>query len=130
MNLTLFYVTLAGTYWYHSHMGAQGTNGLQGGLIIRKKGTTMDQIDRDNIVILQEWYETPTIQAPKSILVNGKGRIAEKTFIYEPREVNRYLRGLGGIFPKEDYEKTKNGTFTTNYESLETPGKDSNIRKQ
>lgn len=105
-------------------MGAQRTNGLQGGLIIRKTGTTKDQLDKDKIVLLQEWYESPTIQAPKSILVNGKGRIAEKTFVYEPTEVNKYLRGLGGNFPKEDYSKTQSGAFTTKYKVFNTPGKD------
>ena len=29
-------------------------------------------------VVLQEWYESPTLQLPLSILVNGKGKVAEK----------------------------------------------------
>ena len=61
-----------GTYWYHSHVGAQRTNGLEGVLVIREKSYTKSQRDRDLVVALQEWYDSPTCQVPISILVNGK----------------------------------------------------------
>ena len=53
-----------GSYWYHSHVGAQRTNGLQGGLVIRARDTTSEEISKDFAVLLQEWYESPTNQCP------------------------------------------------------------------
>ena len=108
-----------GTYWYHSHVGAQRTNGLEGVLVIREKSYTESQRDRDLVVALQEWYDSPTCQVPISILVNGKGRIADKKFdCRNANELNKYERGIGGIFEKVEYLPTKNGEFTTNYESF------------
>ena len=108
-----------GTYWYHSHVGAQRTNGLEGVLVIREKSYTESQRDRDLVVALQEWYDSPTCQVPISILVNGKGRIAEQKFdCKNTNELNKYERGIGGIFEKVEYLPTKNGEFSTNYESL------------
>ena len=61
-----------GTYWYHSHVGAQRTNGLQGALIIKEKYKKLykNLIDqpRTQTIIVQEWYESPTIQAACSTL--------------------------------------------------------------
>ena len=73
----------AGTYWYHSHVGAQRTNGLQGGLVIKDSITKADEnncspvdhqvwIDESCVIdhpanqtiIVQEWYEDPTCQVP------------------------------------------------------------------
>ena len=108
-----------GTYWYHSHVGAQRTNGLEGVLVIRDKDYTEEQKERDLVIALQEWYDSPTCQVPVSILVNGKGRIPDKKFnCKNTNEVNRYLRGLGGNFDQEDYFPTKRGNFPTNYESF------------
>ena len=62
-----------GTYWYHSHVGAQRTNGLQGALIIKEKYNKLykNLIDqpRTQTIIVQEWYESPTIQAACSTLI-------------------------------------------------------------
>ena len=112
-----------GTYWYHSHIGAQRTNGLQGGVIIRDSGTTQQQIEADHLVVLQEWYKSPTIQVPVSILVNGQGRLSDKIHDFDPDEVNKYLRGFGGNFPKVDYKKGEGercGDLTTNYAVFKT----------
>ena len=106
-----------GTYWYHSHVGTQRTNGLQGALVIkpdRKRSKVIDNPSKYTIT-LQEWYKSPTCQVPVSILVNGKSRRSIKSFdCNDEKEVNKYLRGFGGHFDKADEPSTK--TFTTNYE--------------
>ena len=104
-----------GTYWYHSHVGAQRTNGLQGGLIIKdRKGFPLgfpfeygDVIDIPckQTLLVQEWYEETTCQAPVSILINGKGRVSavssdtqdmcKKNNCSNPEKTNRYLKGVG-----------------------------------
>jgi len=107
-----------GTYWYHSHRGAQRTNGLEGGLIIKDKNpnkhpyaefknkTVIDEPDCQSI-ILQEWYQSPTCVVPVSILVNGKSRIKKKiNGCGDVNATNRYLRGLGASFPKVDQNPT------------------------
>merc|ERR1739844_645188 len=56
-----------GTYWYHSHVGAQRTNGLQGALIIKDKESPNPHVidcPRNQTIIVQEWYESPTLQVP------------------------------------------------------------------
>ncbi|XP_046583057.1 laccase-2-like [Haliotis rubra] len=91
-----------GTFWYHSHLGNQRTNGVLGALIIReKKPLAMEEM----IMVLQDWNhddsnlihlksvhggfedrkELPTTDAldgshfsrffMKSALINGKGRL-------------------------------------------------------
>ena len=93
-----------GSYWYHSHVGSQRTNGLQGGLVIKpreKYGEDVIDDPKNYTVALQEWYESPTKQAPISILVNGKGKVADHVFdSSDPVEVNKYLRGVGGTLKK------------------------------
>ena len=116
-----------GTYWYHSHEGAQRTNGLQGGLIIKDKISPRPHV-RDNpvrqTIILQEWYESPVCQVPVSILVNGKGRVPEKKFVCDDDEEDaKYLKGHGGHFAKKDYIPSENDV-KTNYEVFKVrPGK-------
>ena len=40
----IFQATPSGTHWYHSHSGAQRTEGLFGALIVRESGTRISQI--------------------------------------------------------------------------------------
>ena len=42
-----FMASPAGTHWYHSHLGAQRTDGLFGGLIVREKTSNKAQIEDD-----------------------------------------------------------------------------------
>ena len=89
-----------GTYWYHSHVGAQRTNGLEGALIIKDKkpprqySKVIDKPGKQTIV-LQEWCKSPTCQVPVSILVNGKSRIPDQTFYCDDEETRKYLQGHG-----------------------------------
>jgi len=99
-----------GTYWYHSHVGAQRTNGLEGVVVIRPKDYTQEETNRDFVIAVQEWYES---------MVNGKGRVSTKKFdCDDSNEVNKFLRGLGGNFHQVEYLPTKRRQFTTNYESF------------
>ena len=101
-----------GSYWYHSHIGAQRTNGLQGGLIIKPtdayifdKQEVIDDPDKYT-VILQEWYVNPVCQVPVTILCNGKSKVSKNMTVNDCSdkiEVNNYLRGFGGNFPKITY---------------------------
>jgi len=71
--------TQTGTYWYHSHVGTQRTNGAYGALIVRPNKTET-RFDVDNIIILQEWYENTTITYRakiRSLLINGNGRVTK-----------------------------------------------------
>merc|ERR1712106_280699 len=71
--------TQSGTYWYHSHVGEQRTNGAYGALVIRPNKADIRRLyDFDNFehtMLLQEWYKSPADRTIKSILINGKGRI-------------------------------------------------------
>merc|ERR1719320_1079933 len=69
-----------GTFWYHSHVGSQRANGAYGALIIRsnspKKNKRYDDDPSENVMILQEWYDSPNVKIRKlqSILIDGTGR--------------------------------------------------------
>lgn len=77
--------TQPGTYWYHSHVGSQRTDGAYGVLIIMpnmtKEDDNFDVDDTKNTIIIQEWYESPTNQTIRSLLINGNGRVGKDDFI-------------------------------------------------
>ncbi|MEZ5489282.1 MAG: copper resistance system multicopper oxidase [Gammaproteobacteria bacterium] len=50
-----FKVQQSGTYWYHSHSGAQEMAGMYGAIIITPIGGESIQADRDYIVQLSDW---------------------------------------------------------------------------
>ena len=104
-----------GTYWYHSHEGAQRTNGLQGGLIIKPRNPVPDYPDaidepHHQTLLVNEWYESPSCQVPVSLLINGKGRLSNssnstqddvscvKYTCDDPEKTNSFLRGFGADF--------------------------------
>ncbi|KAK7055299.1 multicopper oxidase/laccase [Favolaschia claudopus] len=75
----------AGTFWYHSHLSLQYTDGLRGPLIIydpldpHKRLYDIDNVD--TIITLADWFHTPSRYYPtpylaSSNLINGKGRYA------------------------------------------------------
>jgi iron transport multicopper oxidase len=77
----------AGTFWYHSHIGAQYCDGLRGPLIIYDPNDPLKQYydvdDESTILSLSDWYHKPSVGlvpvahiAPQidSVLFNGKGR--------------------------------------------------------
>ena len=64
---------------------------------------------------MQEWYESPTIQVPVSILVNGKGRIGQNKHDYHEEELRKYLQGFGGEFFKVAVSPDETVDFETQY---------------
>jgi len=116
--------TQTGTYWYHSHVGNQRTNGAYGALVIRPNKTEPETRfdvdgrivrpggfgpwtkleDSDNRIILQEWYDTPNkTETITGIHINGKGNVKNsiKTDYAEytiTRPGDRYMfRVIGAI---------------------------------
>ena len=91
-----------GTYFYHSHVGSQRTNGLAGVLVIKPRTAYTfleEQIVDDPIkytMAIQEWFESPTIRHLVSIIVNGKGKIHpqinESQTFYEVLDLDSSLR--------------------------------------
>lgn len=53
-----FPVVQNGTYWYHSHHGAQEQIGLIGALIIEPRDKDPIEYDRDYVVLLSDWTDT------------------------------------------------------------------------
>jgi CopA family copper-resistance protein len=47
-----------GTYWYHSHSGAQEQTGLIGALVIEPRDKDPIAYDRDYVVLLTDWSDT------------------------------------------------------------------------
>ena len=71
----------AGSYWYHSHVGNQRLNGAAGKLIVMPRKAEDGIVDNpENSLFLQEWYnKTTESEQPKSLLVNGKGKLRSST---------------------------------------------------
>ncbi len=57
-----FTVKQSGTYWYHSHSGGQEQEGLYGALIIQPRQPEPFHYDRDYVVVLSDWSDTPAEQ--------------------------------------------------------------------
>ena len=57
-----------GTYWYHSHSGAQEQIGLLGSLIIEPRDKDPIEYDRDYVVLLTDWTNT----SPETLYGNLK----------------------------------------------------------
>ncbi len=52
-----FQVRQSGTYWYHSHSAFQEQNALYGPLVIEPAGPERYPIDRDYVVMLNDWTD-------------------------------------------------------------------------
>jgi FtsP/CotA-like multicopper oxidase with cupredoxin domain len=63
-----FKIRQAGTYWYHSHSGAQEQDGNYGSIVITPKGKDPIKADRDYVVLLSDLSP----EKPSSILGNLK----------------------------------------------------------
>ena len=104
-NASVFFGAPPGTYWYHSHVLDQRVNGAYGALIIKPKNIVPDErfdIDNaDNTIIVQEWYEDENNDTVRSLLINGKGRVANDSpgyMVYNVSSENRYIfRVIGAI---------------------------------
>ena len=63
-----FDVQQSGTYWYHSHSGFQEQTGLYGAIIIDPKEPEPFSYDRDYVLMLSDWSDTP----PERVYANLK----------------------------------------------------------
>ena len=63
-----FKVRQSGTYWYHSHSGAQEQAGLYGALILEPREADPVQTEREHVVVLSDFTE----ENPNEILRNLK----------------------------------------------------------
>jgi CopA family copper-resistance protein len=61
-------VRQSGTYWYHSHSGAQEQTGMAGALIIDPRNGEMIAYDREYVILLADW----TNANPETIFSNLK----------------------------------------------------------
>eukprot|EP00456_Euglypha_rotunda_P035114 TRINITY_DN2707_c0_g1_i24.p1 TRINITY_DN2707_c0_g1~~TRINITY_DN2707_c0_g1_i24.p1 ORF type:complete len:159 (+),score=16.51 TRINITY_DN2707_c0_g1_i24:139-615(+) len=50
-----FEVTQSGTYWWHSHVGGQLTDGLTGAIVIYEKNDSLPQ-SQNHIIQVTDWY--------------------------------------------------------------------------
>eukprot|EP00456_Euglypha_rotunda_P035118 TRINITY_DN2707_c0_g1_i37.p1 TRINITY_DN2707_c0_g1~~TRINITY_DN2707_c0_g1_i37.p1 ORF type:complete len:404 (+),score=50.34 TRINITY_DN2707_c0_g1_i37:139-1350(+) len=82
-----FEVTQSGTYWWHSHVGGQLTDGLTGAIVIYEKNDSLPQ-SQNHIIQVTDWYHELAAELtnfymsaasegneplPDSGLVNGLG---------------------------------------------------------
>lgn len=63
-----FTLNQSGTYWYHSHSSFQEQTGVYGPIIIDPAEPDPVQYDRDYVVMLSDWSDTP----PEKIYANLK----------------------------------------------------------
>jgi FtsP/CotA-like multicopper oxidase with cupredoxin domain len=70
-----FRATPAGTHWYHSHVGVQYGNGLFGPLIVEEQ-TPIARYDRDEVMIVNDWFLEPGEALLNGILKAGAGKMA------------------------------------------------------
>jgi len=97
-----FPVRQNGTYWYHSHSGAQEQSGHYGPLIIDAAKPEPFQYDREHVVVLSDW----TSENPMSVMARLKRR---------PNYYNLQRRTMGTFFR----DVAKNGFKPTVTDRLE-----------
>ncbi|WP_262032024.1 copper resistance system multicopper oxidase [Microvirga sp. Mcv34] len=66
-----FKVQQAGTYWYHSHSGAQEQLGMYGPIIIEPKRKEPFRYDRDYVVMLSDWTDEDPKRVYNNLKVDG-----------------------------------------------------------
>src|ERR1700747_2628433 len=56
-----------GTYFYHSHMAMQEMMGMIGAFVMHPKDTYKPRVDKDFVIIMQEYAILPNINVPNSM---------------------------------------------------------------
>src|SRR5262249_36914710 len=69
--------TPAGTHWYHSHVGGQYGDGLFGPLIV-EENTPIARYDRDEILMLSDWFLEPGDTLLAQLLKGGMEKMPGK----------------------------------------------------
>ncbi|GAC1616974.1 MAG: hypothetical protein NVS9B13_03100 [Candidatus Acidiferrum sp.] len=62
-----FTLNQEGTYFYHSHMAMQEMMGMIGAFVMHPKESYKPRVDRDFVVIMQEYAILPNIKVPNSM---------------------------------------------------------------
>ncbi len=85
-----FLVRQSGTYWYHSHSGAQEQQGVYAPIIIRPAAPDPVSYDREHVIMLSDW----TDENPMEVLRNLKGNGGY--YNYGKRTLPQFVSGLFG----------------------------------
>jgi FtsP/CotA-like multicopper oxidase with cupredoxin domain len=72
-----FRATPAGTHWYHAHVGVQYGEGLFGPLIVEER-TPIAKYDREEILMINDWFLEPGDTLLAGILKGGKEKMPGK----------------------------------------------------
>lgn len=83
-----FTVAQSGTYWYHSHSGAQEQQGLYAPLVVDPAGDDPVAYDREYAIVLSDW----TDENPMTVLRNLKGDAGY--YNYGKRTLPQFVAGL------------------------------------
>lgn len=83
-----FPVRQAGSYWFHSHSGAQEQEGMYAPLVIDPAGADPVVYDREYCIVLSDW----TDEDPMTVLRNLKGNGAY--YNYAKRTLPQFVSGL------------------------------------
>ncbi|GAC1439794.1 MAG: hypothetical protein NVSMB58_36710 [Terriglobales bacterium] len=62
-----FTLNQEGTYFYHSHMAMQEMMGMIGGFIMHPKAAYKPRVDKDFLIVMQEYAILPNINVPNSM---------------------------------------------------------------
>lgn len=85
-----FDVQQSGTYWYHSHSGYQEQTGLMGAIVIDPKTPDPFSYDRDMVVLLSDWSDTPPEQIYRTLKkVSHYYNFRERTAVDLWRDVSK-----------------------------------------
>src|SRR6266403_5355192 len=98
-----FTLNQEGTYFYHSHMAMQEMMGMIGAFVMHPKETYKPRVDRDFVIIMQEYAILPNIKVPNSmnmefnwLTFNGKsGPATTPLIIRQGERVRIRLINLG-----------------------------------
>ncbi|KAK0614697.1 Cupredoxin [Immersiella caudata] len=67
-----FWLDQSGTYWYHSHVGAQYPDGLRGSFIVHeKKDPYADEYDEEYLLTVSDWYNEQVPELLVSTIFNA-----------------------------------------------------------
>jgi len=78
--------TPAGTHWYHSHVGVQYGEGLFGPLVIEEQ-TPIAKYDREEILMINDWFLQPGDTLLAKLLESGKERMPGKMKMKDGKDV-------------------------------------------
>jgi manganese oxidase len=88
-----FTLNQEGTYFYHSHMAMQEMMGMIGAFVMHPKNAHQPRVDKDFVIILQEYAILPNITVPNSmnmefnwLTFNGKSAPATTPLIIRQGE--------------------------------------------